>query len=50
MARVKVVHQHEAELFGCLAYRLSAPFRRSGEAAGGELLSYVQSTDDDERS
>ena len=47
MAQRKVVHQHEAELFGCFAYRLSAPFRRSDEATVEDLLSYVRSTDDE---
>ena len=50
MARAKEQSEHEAELFGCFAHRLSAPFRRRGEAADGDLLGYVQSTNDDERS
>ena len=50
MARAKELSEHETELFGCFAHRLSAPFRRRGEAAEGELLSFARSTNDDERS
>ena len=43
MARVGVVPRTRGGA-RYLAYRLSAPFRRRGEAADGDLLSNAQST------
>jgi hypothetical protein len=50
VARVKIVPEHAVEFFGCFAHRFSTPFRRIGEAADGDLLSYARSNNDDERS
>ena len=46
MARVKVVPEHKVELFGCFAYRLSAPFRQISEAADEDPLGYARSASD----